>query len=71
VKILNVQTPINCEVVATNEREYPTYRRFGPHNWECLMFDDSWRRVFYPDLLEQAYQEFIASRARTASPNLD
>jgi len=71
MKILNVQTPINCEIVATNEREHPTYRRFSPHNWECLMFDDSWRRVFYPEYLEQAYQDYVASRVPTASPNLD
>ena len=70
MKILNVQTPINCEIVVTNDREYPIYRRFSANHWENLM-GNSWEEVYFTEHLEQAYQDYVASRAPTASPNLD
>ena len=70
MKIINVQTPIDCEIVATNDLGYPIYRRFGPNFWENLV-GHSWEEVYLTEHLEQAYQDYIASRVRTASPNLD
>ena len=53
----------NFVEVTTNE-PLPLYRRHNPDHWEHRLGDlHGWHRYMMPDILEDAYQEFMRERA--------
>lgn len=60
MRVISIE-PSYSEVIETDADEWPTYRRYGPDNWENLM-GESWETVFDTERLEAAYQAAKAQK---------
>ena len=58
IEIISV-TKKDFEEIETNEPS-PFYRRYAPDHWGHFLGDlHGWHRYMKPDILEEAYQEFM------------
>ena len=56
MRVISIRA-VMTEIVETDEKEWPTYRRFSPGVWENLM-GESWESYYCNEELEAAYQAF-------------
>ena len=56
MKVISVKH-VTAEIIKTDEKNYPIYRRGGPEQWENLIYE-TWESYYDDGELEAAYQAF-------------